>query len=425
MDSSIINELKSCKETLWLNPDLKAVTPYSEINGKKFIHVKAAQNRLMRFMPYIEAAFPETAPRKGIIESQLIEIPQVKEMCFGNVLPSNARLFLKDDAHLPIAGSVKARGGIHEVLKVAEDLALREGLISPTDSRLLLNSAEAVDFFSKYTIQVGSTGNLGLSIGLMSARLGFKVIVHMSSDARQWKKDMLRRCGVDVREYDDDYSQAVAQGRKMSDADPSSHFVDDEASEDLFFGYATAALRLRVQLSKLGISVDEAHPLFVYLPCGVGGAPGGITFGLKQLFGSNVHCFFAEPTHAPCFTLSMSSGKNNDICVYDIGLDGRTEADGLAVGRASGFVCSMMKPLVSGSFTVSDEKMLSYQRRFKELSGIYLEPSACAGFAGPHMLFDTDSGRKYPERIADPAHIADATHIIWATGGGLVPEELR
>ena len=104
-------------------------------------------------------------------------------------------------------------------------------------------------------------------------------------------RDRLRQHGVQVVEHTGDYEQAVARGRELAAAEPMCHFVDDERSQSLFVGYSAAALHLRDQLHAQAVVVDAAHPLLVYIPCGVGGAPSGIAWGLHQLFGEHVHCF--------------------------------------------------------------------------------------------------------------------------------------
>ena len=66
-----------------------------------------------------------------------------------------------------------------------------QGLIGQGDDYARLAEPPCRAFFARHTIAVGSTGNLGLSIGIIGAALGFQTSVHMSADAREWKKTML------------------------------------------------------------------------------------------------------------------------------------------------------------------------------------------------------------------------------------------
>ena len=93
--------------------------------------------------------------------------------------------------------------------------------------------------------------------------------------------------------------------------------------------------------------------------------------------------------------LGMVTGLNHEICVQDIGLTGLTHADGLAVGRPSGFVGSVMKPMLSGEFTVRDAGLYDYMRELLATEDIFLEPSACAAFQGPVRLNQSEEMRKY------------------------------
>lgn len=424
-ENSTIRDVTEKKETLWINDRL---LPFRLIEGLCRLVVSDediadAEERLTRFAPYIEKCFPETGETHGLIESPLKEIPDMKKSLeeAGSKIPG--KLLLKMDSHLAIAGSIKARGGIYEVLKHAETLAIRGGKLSLRDNYAKI--VDLKDFFAQYTVQVGSTGNLGLSIGIMSAFLGFKVKVHMSSDAKQWKKDMLRDKGVEVIEYPDDYSRAVEEGRRLSDMDPKSYFVDDENSVDLFLGYAVAAKRLDRQLKEMDLHIDEDRNLIVYVPAGVGGAPGGIAYGLKRLYGDNVHVFFAEPVMCPSLLVGFASQRFENANVKDFGLSGETHADGLACASPSGFVTRIDNNLVSGDFTCNDGRLYDYMRMLMKTEDIRIEPSSCAAFAGPANLLSHENGRKYVAKNGLTAKkLENSVQICWATGGKLVPEEI-
>lgn len=418
----LVKRLIDLEEVVWFNPNITTLKEGLPYVGLDAANIKDASERLKRFAPYLMKAFPETAASNGIIESSVVDIDKMKS-CLEAQYDTQilGRLMLKKDSHLPISGSIKARGGIYEVLTHAERLAIEAGLLSESDDYSKLASEEFRQFFQQYSIAVGSTGNLGMSIGIMSAKLGFSVSVHMSADAREWKKNKLRSHGVNVVEYEQDYGVAVEQGRKEAEKDPTCFFIDDENSQTLFLGYSVAGERLKQQFDEMGIVVDSNHPLFVYLPCGVGGGPGGVAFGLKMAFGDDVHCLFAEPTHSPCMLLGVHTGLHDGIAVQDLGIDNITAADGLAVGRASGFVGRAMERLLDGYYTMTDERMYHHLGELSELEDIRLEPSALAGMIGAvHVSND----KAYQARMQfTEEKLNNATHLVWATGGGMVPEE--
>lgn len=403
----LIADLVACRETQWFNPDVRPAAEALPEVGPGRDAIADAAARLQRFAPYLAQVFPRTRPLGGIIESPMVPT-------------SRSGIWLKLDSQLPISGSIKARGGIYEVLLHAETLALEAGLLSPGDDYRTLARPDAHRFFSRHAISVASTGNLGLSIGIMSARLGFTTQVHMSADARSWKKDMLRGHGVEVVEYDADYSAAVAAARRRAAAEDACYFIDDENSSALFLGYAVAGERLATQLREQHRPVDADHPLIVYLPCGVGGGPGGVGFGLKAVFGDAVHLVFAEPTHCPSMFLGVYTGLHNRVAVTDFGIDGRTAADGLACPRPSGFVGPAMQHLIDGYLTVSDDNLFRTLARLHGCEGIDAEPSAVAGLAGISRVRH-DAG--YRERAGlDDETMSRATQIAWITGGSMVPE---
>lgn len=421
LPESVLAELQSKTPMLWVNDRLGRTLPSQDFSTDAILE---AQARMHRCAPLLADLFEELADAGGEIESALMPADALKPALAPDTVGDGSAWFLKRDDALPVAGSIKARGGFHEVLAVAERIALERGVIAPDDDRRLLASPAAREVFAQYAVAVGSTGNLGLSIGVMAAALGFDTVVHMSADAKEWKKARLRKRGVRVVEHVGDYAQAVAAGRAQAMALPRSHFVDDEQSSLLFYGYAASARYLAAQLDDAGRKVDAQHPLFVYIPCGVGGAPGGITYGLKAIFGPHVHCFFAEPVASPCMLVQLASERDTPVSVYDIGLDNKTDADGLAVGEASHLVAPLMAAQLSGVFTVADDELFLNLRTLKSRLAVSVEPSAAAGLGGPGWLLNSPQGQAYVH--SHDLNMQQATHVIWSTGGSLVPaEELK
>lgn len=402
---ALFAKLRADEATVWLNP-AGAELVVSQADRDQ---IQRAADRFARFEPLLRRLFPDQG-WDGKIASELT--PYVDP-------PAGlSTLWIKGDHALPMTGSIKARGGVHELLCYVERIARDEALLEPGDDIEKLLEPEAQAVLNLHSVSVASTGNLGFSIGLVARALGLNAEIHMSIDAKEWKKERLRALDAKVVEHECHYTETVARARVASTGGQRVHFIDDERSRDLFFGYAVAAREIAGQLESRGLTPSAERPLVVYLPCGVGGAPGGVLFGLKAVFGSAVIGVFVEPTGAPCMLAALALGGREPVSIYALGLGADTVADGLAVPTASGFVLDKVGRAIDAVVAVSDAQMLDWVRHAHALNGLRLEPSASSGLSAvTPFITSAAAHRQMAERLRA------AIHVVWTTGGASLPDE--
>ena len=81
-----------------------------------------------------------------------------------------------------------------------------------------------------------------------------------------------------------------------------------------------------------------------------------------------------------------------------------------------------VKPLVDGIATIEDEELYGLMSGLMDTEDIFIEPSACAAFA---VLKRHAELRRYMQDEGLLQRMHSGTHIAWATGGSLVPQETR
>ncbi|MBS6212300.1 MAG: D-serine dehydratase, partial [Proteus hauseri] len=77
--------------------------------------------------------------------------------------------------------------------------------------------------------------------------------------------------------------------------------------------------------------------------------------------------------------------------------------------------------LIDGYYTIDDQELYDLLSLLNKEEGIKLEPSALAGMTG---AVHVTQAKDYLQGLSlDSQKMQNATHLVWATGGGMVPAD--
>ncbi|MNE87246.1 D-serine dehydratase [compost metagenome] len=79
-----------------------------------------------------------------------------------------------------------------------------------------------------------------------------------------------------------------------------------------------------------------------------------------------------------------------------------------------------MQRLIDGYYTVDDATLYRLLAQMQACEGHELEPSALAGVPGMVQVLQEQQGYRQRLGLSD-TRMAQATHLVWGTGGSMVP----
>lgn len=283
-------------------------------------------------------------------------------------------------------------------------ISLKDDTANPTgslkDRASYLVAAFALEHHLK-DIVVASTGNAGSSMAGVAAAADLNVRLYLPASAPPAKIVQAMQYGADVIKVDGSYDDAF---------DASLAYVAEHGG----LSRNTAHNPLTVE-GKKSVSLEIFHqlrasmPEIVYVPTGDGVILSGVYKGFEDLIAlgladrmPEVVCVQAEGSAA--ITRALANGG------FGTPESAHTIADSISVDVPRGglFALQRLQRHSGRCVTVSDEAIISAQKRLSSGSGLFAEPAASAAFAG--LLADIESG-KGPGK--------DDRAVVLLTGNGL------
>ena len=220
-------------------------------------------------------------------------------------------------------------------------------------------------------VVAASGGNHGAAVAFAAMKLRQPATIFVPSVASPAKLDRIRSYGAELVIAGDRYAGALEASEtwtRQSGALPIHAYEGDET----LMGTGT-----------LGLELEEQDPKLDSLLVAVGG--GGLIGGIAAWYQDRLKLIAVEPMEAPTLNLALSAGRPVDSPA------GGIAADSLAPRQVGQQMFPIAQRFVNDSILVSDDEILTAQKRLWATLRVAAEPGGATAFAG--LL----SGRYKPE----------------------------
>ena len=238
-------------------------------------------------------------------------------------------------------------------------------------------------------VVAASAGNHAQGVALAGQLLGIDVKVYMPHGAPMPKLQATQAYGATIEQVGTTIDECLVKAREW-EADTGAVLIHPFDHRDIVAGQGTAGLEILDQCPEVGTIVVST---------GGGGLLAGISVAVKAAR-PDVHIFGVQAEQAAAYPLSLAAGKP---VAYE---NMQTMADGIAVGMPGDVPYALVRDLVDGIETVSEEALSRALLFVLERAKLVVEPAGAAAVA--HLL----------ERAGRPVH---GPVVAVLSGGNIDP----
>ena len=224
-------------------------------------------------------------------------------------------------------------------------------------------------------VTAASTGNFGQGVAFAAARLGVDCVIFANKGANPLKLERMRMLGADLRLHGLDFDAAREAATTFARVEGLTMLVDGQDT-----AIATGAATLAVELTDAAERGEIPTLANAYVPVGNGSLVVGVASWLRAT-APGCRVVGVQSDAAPAMTLSWRAGRPIET---ETAL---TSADGIATRVAIPEALALLDGRVDEMLLVSEEAIEAARIELTAATGLMVEPSAAASWAG--LLADT------------------------------------